>query len=102
MLGKLNTTLTGLVAIVASLAAIFSYINKGRIEKANVKIAELDTSLKSLDISLKKLDVTEKQAKARSEYADIFLHNVLPDPALKESAKHVRSEEHTSELQSRF
>ena len=91
MLGKLNTTLTGLVAIVASLAAIFSYINKGRIEKANVKIAELDTSLKSLDISLKKLDVTEKQAKARSEYADIFLHNVLPDPALKESAKHVQA-----------
>lgn len=91
MLEKLNTTLTGLVAIVASLAAIFSYLNKGRIEKANVKIAELDTSLKNLDVSLKKLDVTEKQAKARSEYADIFLHNVLPDPALKDTAKHVQA-----------
>jgi hypothetical protein len=78
--GKLNTVLTAIGAIFAACATIMSTLNKTKIDHINEQVAALDLS--------------EKRQKASSEFADIFLKQVLPDPLLsdaKQKQKHVQA-----------
>jgi hypothetical protein len=78
--GKLNTVLTAIGAIFATIATIMSTVNKTKIDHINEQVAALDLS--------------EKRQKASSEFADIFLKQVLPDPLLtdaKQKQKHVQA-----------
>lgn len=76
--GKLNTVLTAIGAIFAALATILSTINKGKIDRVNAKVAELDLS--------------EKRQKTSNEFADIFIKQVLTDPALSDQKqKHIQA-----------
>lgn len=88
---KLNAALTSVVAVIASVATIFSYINKTRLETANAQIAAANGKIAEFNSKLKDLEVTEKEAKERSDYADLFLNKVLPDPALKDNVKHAQA-----------
>ena len=76
-LSNANNMLTAFGAVVAAIAAIFSTINRVAIERVDTKVKELD--------------LREKREKASTTFANIFLEKVLPDPQLKENAKHVQA-----------
>lgn len=77
-LSNANNLVTTIGTIVAAIAAIFSTINKVRI----------DSITQHLDVKSKEFDFDQKKAKAINDFAGLFLEKVLGDPSLKNSAKH--------------
>jgi hypothetical protein len=78
--GNVNNILTAFGAIVASVAAIFSAVNKGKIDHINQQVAALE--------------LNQKMQKASSDFADLFLTKVLPDPLLSDpnqKRKHIQA-----------
>src|SRR5437773_2709295 len=80
-LSNANNLLTTLGAAVAAVAAIFSTINKGRIDEINRQVA-------ALDVKGKQFDFDQKKAGAIQDFAKLFLDKVLADAAPKGSLKH--------------
>jgi hypothetical protein len=79
-LGNVNNLLTAFGAIVASIAAVFSTLNKSRIEDVNRQVATLD--------------LEQKREKAGMDFATLFLTKVLTDPSLsddKQKQKHIQA-----------
>jgi hypothetical protein len=78
--GKLDTALTAIGAVFAAFATIMSTLNKTKIDHVNEQVVTLD--------------LNEKRLKANSEFADIFLKQVLPDPIVNDAEqkkKHVQA-----------
>lgn len=75
--GNLNNLVTTFGAIVATVAAIFSAINKSKIER-------IDSKVKGLELRAK----TEQSSR---EYADIFIKQLLTEETIKKSEKRVQA-----------
>ena len=80
-LSNANNLLTALGAAVAAVAAIFSTINKGRIDHIAEQVA-------ALDVKGKQFDYDQKKAGAIKDFATLFLDKVLADAAPKGHEKH--------------
>lgn len=75
-LSNVNNAVTAFGAIVAGIAAMMSYFNKGKLEV--------------IDTQVRQLEVREKKEKASTEYANLFIDKVLNDPNLVKSEKRVQ------------
>jgi hypothetical protein len=76
-LSNLNNLLTMVGACVAALAAIYSSINKGKIEQVETQV--------------KNLELHSAMQKASNEFADLFLDKALKDDKLMKHEKHVQA-----------
>ncbi|MEN3369220.1 MAG: hypothetical protein V7609_1363 [Verrucomicrobiota bacterium] len=75
--GNLNNVLTTVGAVLATVAAIYSAINKGKIER-------IDSKVKGLELRAK----TEQSSR---DYADIFIKQLLTEDSIKKSEKRVQA-----------
>lgn len=75
--GNLNNLVTTVGAVLATVAAIFSAINKGKIERIDSKVKDLDLRAK-----------TEQSSR---DYADIFIKQLLTEDTIKKSEKRVQA-----------
>jgi cell division protein FtsL len=74
---NLNNLITTFGAVLAAVAAIFSTINKSKIER-------IDTKVKDLDLRTK----TEQSSR---DYADLFIKQLLSEESIKKSEKRVQA-----------
>jgi hypothetical protein len=75
--GNLNNVLTTVGAVLATVAAIYSAINKGKIER--------------IDSKVKGLELRAKTEQASRDYADIFIKQLLTEDTIKKSEKRVQA-----------
>jgi hypothetical protein len=75
--GNLNNLLTTIGAVLATVAAIYSAINKGKIER--------------IDSKVKGLELRAKTEQASRDYADIFIKQLLTEESIKKSEKRVQA-----------
>ena len=76
-LSNINNLLTMVGACVAAVAAIYSSINKGKIEQVETQV--------------KNLELHSAMQKASNEFADLFLDKALKDDKLMGHEKHVQA-----------
>jgi len=72
-----NNLVTSFGAIVASIAAIYSTLNKSKIER--------------IESQVKQLDLRTKTEQSSRDYADIFIKQVLSEDKIKTSEKRVQA-----------
>ena len=84
MMTKLNTILTAIGAIVATVTAIFTGLNTLKLDLLKSKVAELD-------VVVKELDVRDRTQKVSSDFADIFLKQVMPHSKVVNDEKNIQA-----------
>jgi hypothetical protein len=81
---KLNTILTTIGAIVATVTGIFTGLNTLKLDLLKSKVAELD-------VVVKQLDLRDRTQKVSSDFADIFLNQVMPHSKVVNDEKNIQA-----------
>ncbi len=77
VLSKFNTFVSAIAALMGSLAAIFTYLNKAAIERIDTKV--------------KDLELRQKVEQASRDYAQLFMDKLLAEERLKGNEKRVQA-----------
>lgn len=81
---SLNTILTTISALVAAVTAIFTGLNTVKLDFLKAKVSELD-------VVVKKLDLRDRTQKVSSDFADIFLKQVMPHSKVANDEKNIQA-----------
>jgi hypothetical protein len=86
-----NNFLTTIGTLLAAAAAIFSTINRIKVDHLDAGIKALDAKVKNVDVQLKELEFLEKVQKSSNDYAQIFLDRVMSEKKVADHEKRIQA-----------